>query len=73
LVEECIGQIDSRFGIINLTKSKYTTIHYERHPTQLFAQKWTEKQRYDLARLGTMRQYNLKKKIIKLQKELAKY
>jgi hypothetical protein len=73
LVDECEKQIDSRFGIINLTKSKYTTIHYERHPIQLFVEKWTDKQRYDLARLGTMRQYNLKKKIIKLQKEIRRH
>lgn len=68
LLEECEKQVDDRFGIINLSKTKYNTVNYYRSPVFLHNYKWTDKQRYELSRLGAMRVYNLKQKIKKLEK-----
>lgn len=58
LIEETKSQIPNFAGIIDLDKRKIV-----RKPKTLFTTKWTEKMRYSLARLGSMRILNLKRNL----------
>ena len=67
LIEETERQVPDFCGIINLsTKRVY------RSPKKLFNYKWTEKERMELSRLGTMRISTLKRQLIRKDKEIKK-
>ena len=63
LQEEAFKQIPSFCGLY-IAEEK--TLQQVRQPKKLFNYKFTDKERYDVARLGAMRIYNLKRKIKKL-------
>ena len=72
LKEVALAQIPKEFGLIII--QKYTDEEGDlflsdcvRPPEFLFNTKWTDKMRYDLARLGTMRILTLKQNIEKLK------
>jgi len=52
----------------NITNPKHSWLDCERQPKILFNYKWTDEERYEVARLGTMRIFNLKQKIRTLLK-----
>ena len=72
LVVECLEKLPSCFGIYryDLRRGRgyeggIRTLSEVRKPTVLFDRKWNERERYNLARLGAMRIYNLKVKTIR--------
>lgn len=70
LIEETLKTTPNFCGVLSVSKEKYPshTIYKTkvvRKPQTLFNYKWNEEERYKLARLGTMRIYNLKKNKIK--------
>jgi len=78
LEEEALKQIPDFCGLLVYNDVKYTQnynrgayikkeIHTVRKPKMLFKTKWTDKNRYNLARLGTMRILRLKEKINNLK------
>lgn len=66
--------------IVKLSEYEYHSVIYKRYLVEEVkpcvirknAVKWNDKQRYNLARLGTMRILGLKRKVDKLQKQLLK-
>lgn len=65
LKEDALNQIPSWCGLLYVKKFKVVE---ERTPKILFLNKWSEKKRYELARLGTMRILGLKSKILNCKK-----
>lgn len=63
LVEECIADVPSRFGI--LTVNKKGRVRELRASELLYNKKWSEKDYNNLMRIGCMRIYNLKRNLIK--------
>lgn len=70
LKEAALEQIPSFSGLITVEKDEMYGFRCKvvREPKILFKHKWTDAKRYDLARLGAMRIFGLKKKILKLSK-----
>ena len=78
---DALNQIPDYAGLLIVKKGskkftygrgyEYDKIQTIRNPKCLFATKWTDKQRYELARLGTLRILGLKKNI-QSNKELNK-
>jgi hypothetical protein len=67
LKEYALDLIPDFCGLWIYRKQEYPAIPYfycERKPKKLFDYKWTEKQRYELARLGAMRIYSLKQSLV---------
>lgn len=70
-LEYCaINQIPDFFGLLVVEKQKdyygedVTIVEEIRKPRILFNEKWDDKQRYELARLGCMRILGLKRKLL---------
>lgn len=63
LVEECIVDVPSRFGILSVDKKG--KVSELRASELLYNKKWSEKDYNNLMRIGCMRIYNLKKNLIK--------
>lgn len=75
LKEAAIGQIPEFAGLLVSKKDDYyhngtmiDIVREVRSPHLLYSTKWTDKMRYDLARLGTMRILTLKQNILNLKK-----
>ena len=66
LEEEALKQIPDFCGLYIYTKSK--DMFCKRKPKKIFDYKWSKEEEYNIARLGAMRIYTLKKNIQKLQK-----
>lgn len=67
-LKECALELIPDFcGLWVYKKQEYPILpkfYQAREPKKLFDYKWSEKQRYELARLGTMRIYALKKALL---------
>lgn len=63
LVEECISDVPSRFGILSVNKKG--RVREIRASELLYNKKWSEKDYNNLMRIGCMRIYNLKRNLIK--------
>jgi hypothetical protein len=63
LKEYALDVIPDFCGLYVLAKSEHYKVnkfYQAKEPKKLFDRKWTEKERYEIARLGTMRIYSLK-------------
>jgi len=75
-LKECALELIPSFcGLWIYQKNEYPKLslfYQAREPKKLFDYKWTEKERYAVARLGTMRIYNLKQAINNLLNDKVK-
>ena len=63
LVEECIDDVPDRFGVLSV--EKLFRVREIRKPKLMYNKKWSEKDYFNLMRIGCMRIYNLKKNLIR--------
>ena len=65
--------IPARAGIISVTRinGRYSCVSKRRAQVSPTACKWSDPERYNVARLGSMRIWTLKKRIVRLSKEMA--
>lgn len=63
LVEECIDEVPGRFGVLSVEKP--FRVREIRKPKLMYNKKWSEKDYFNLMRIGCMRIYNLKKNLIR--------
>lgn len=62
LVEECIADVPSRFGVLSVDKKG--RVKKVKASELLYNKKWSEKDYNNLMRIGCMRIYNLKRNLI---------
>jgi hypothetical protein len=67
LIETALDQIPDFAGLMEVTENGINVI---RKPQVLFNFKWNDVLRYKLARLGSIKAYNLKNKIVRLENKI---
>lgn len=70
LVSDTIELVPEFCGIYSYEKhktEKYFVLVEKRKPVKLFDYKWSDSERYDVARLGAMRIYTLKRRILEIE------
>lgn len=65
-IPEVCGLIVVKDSYVHLNVRRPALASVVRKPKRITDYKWTDEERMNLLRLGTMRQYNLKKKLLKL-------
>ena len=65
VIPEFCGLYSVKNTYLDINRFPYVRLECIRNPKELFRYKWSDKERYEIARLGAMRIYGLKQKLNK--------